>query len=313
MLADVCKNLSLGIVIFTVLLIVGCKSTPKTESAATAQPIVLAEKAFPKFINAEALYTYLRYPLPASPLISAHRGGPEKGYPENCIETFAHTLSQAPASLEMDVAATADSVLVLLHDDKLERTTTGTGLIGAHKWADVQQLFLEDNQGNKTPYRIPRLDSALAWGGSRTLLFVDVKRTTPRQLLIKTLKQYEAHTFCVLITYNIEQARYYQQHYPEMTLSLNVGSVETLAEYDKRGVKFERVVCFVGTREPEPALYETLHKRGILTNLGTLGNLDRQAKARGTALYKQWVKSGADILATDEPLLVAKEFGMQKK
>ncbi len=295
------------------LLLHGCKQTPTAQSASTQQAAPEHATALPKFSNAEALYAYLRYPLPAPPLISAHRGGPEKGYPENCIETFAHTLSQAPASLEMDVAATADSVLVLLHDDKLERTTTGTGPVSSYPFEALQKLFLEDNQGNKTAYRIPRLDSVLAWGRNRTLLFVDVKRSTPRQLLIRTLKQYDAHTFCVLITYNIEQALYYQKHYPEITVSLNVGSLETLAEYEKRGVKFERVVCFVGTREPEPALYEALHKRGILTNLGTLGNLDRQAKARSTELYQQWVKSGADILATDEPVLVAKEFGIQNK
>jgi glycerophosphoryl diester phosphodiesterase len=35
--------------------------------------------------------------------------------------------------------------------------------------------------------------------------------------------------------------------------------------------------------------------------LGTLGNLDRQAEAKGNHLYETWKNKGVDILATDRP------------
>src|SRR5690554_1261133 len=55
------------------------------------------------------------------PLVSAHRGGSAKGFPENCIETFERAITFAPAIIETDIAMTKDSVLVLMHDDKLDR------------------------------------------------------------------------------------------------------------------------------------------------------------------------------------------------
>ncbi|MGX7835704.1 glycerophosphodiester phosphodiesterase family protein, partial [Campylobacter fetus subsp. venerealis] len=63
------------------------------------------------------------------PMVSAHRGGPYPGFPENAIETFANVLEYTPAIIELDVAMTKDGVLVLMHDDKLDRTTTGKGSV----------------------------------------------------------------------------------------------------------------------------------------------------------------------------------------
>jgi glycerophosphoryl diester phosphodiesterase len=62
--------------------------------------------------------------------VSAHRGGPGPGLAENAIPTFRNTLIAARgAFLEVDVSQTADGVLVLMHDDRADRTTTGTGAI----------------------------------------------------------------------------------------------------------------------------------------------------------------------------------------
>jgi glycerophosphoryl diester phosphodiesterase len=61
-------------------------------------------------------------------MASAHRGGAGAGFAENAIPTFEHTLRSAPqAFLEVDVARTRDGVLVLMHDDSVDRTTTGAG------------------------------------------------------------------------------------------------------------------------------------------------------------------------------------------
>ena len=43
--------------------------------------------------------------------MSAHRGGPYPGYPENAIETFEYIASQIPTVIECDIAMTKDSVL----------------------------------------------------------------------------------------------------------------------------------------------------------------------------------------------------------
>ncbi len=65
--------------------------------------------------------------------ISVHRGGGDlAGYPENCLESFQYLSKQIgtparPVVIECDIDLTKDSVLVMMHDATLNRTTTGTG------------------------------------------------------------------------------------------------------------------------------------------------------------------------------------------
>ncbi len=61
------------------------------------------------------------------------------------------------------------------------------------------------------------------------------------------------------------------------------------------------MLAFTGTRLSDESLYKRLHNEDIVCMLGTLGNLDRQAEAKGSQLYKTWKSKGVDILATDRP------------
>jgi len=75
------------------------------------------------------LHEYFSYLGNDVPLISGHRGGTTKGFPENCIAAFENTLRYTPAFFEIDPRLTKDSVIVLMHDPTLERTTNGSGKV----------------------------------------------------------------------------------------------------------------------------------------------------------------------------------------
>ena len=45
-----------------------------------------------------------------------------------------------------------------------------------------------------------------------------------------------------------------------------------------------------------------MHRHQIFTILGTMGNLDNRAKARGESVYSDLILNGADILSTDYPI-----------
>ncbi len=63
-----------------------------------------------------------------SPLITAHRGYAEIA-PENTMSAFEAALIAGADASEFDVHMTLDGVLVVIHDDSVDRTTNGTGLI----------------------------------------------------------------------------------------------------------------------------------------------------------------------------------------
>jgi glycerophosphoryl diester phosphodiesterase len=95
-------------------------------------------------------------PLKNWPLNQAHRGGAGIA-PENTLEAFETALSIGAGGLELDVHATADGQLVVIHDERVDRTTDGSGAVREMTLAEVRQLdagycFTKD-RGRSYPWR----------------------------------------------------------------------------------------------------------------------------------------------------------------
>lgn len=116
------------------------------------------------------LKEFLHFTPDRIPLISAHRGGPAPGFPENCLAAFENTLNKIPAFIECDVQLSKDSVLVMMHDDKLDRTSNGTGKVQDKTWKELKNLLLKDNDGDITSYTIPILQDVLLWAKGKILI-----------------------------------------------------------------------------------------------------------------------------------------------
>jgi len=260
--------------------------------------------------------TYTRVPVGKSaeffgyhpnqtPKISAHRGGGDlKGYPENCIESFAYLAKQLPVVIECDIDLTKDSVLVMMHDQTLDRTTTGTGRLIEKTYAELAPFRLEDNMGNVTPYKIPTLEQVLRWGKGKVTFTLDVKRNVSFDKVIDMVHRTGAGDYVAVITYNAPDAAKVNKLDPNLMISV---TIRNRTEYDRLhdlGIPDNRMLAFVGVKEPDAELYQFLHQKGIACILGTLGNLDKQAAAKGDQVYKQFARNGADVMSTDRPLEV---------
>jgi hypothetical protein len=112
----------------------------------------------------------------SKPLWVIHRGG-EVERPENTMVAITHSVELGARYIEIDLHATDDGKIVLLHDDTLDRTTSGSGRVGEHTWAQIRDL---DAGSWKDPSfshaRIPLLSEVLGFckqNGVRVLL--DVK------------------------------------------------------------------------------------------------------------------------------------------
>lgn len=75
------------------------------------------------------------------PLILAHRGGLNE-YDDNAVGAFADALGHGILGVETDVRLTKDGQLVVMHDDTVDRTTTGHGRVADMTLAEVQSLRL---------------------------------------------------------------------------------------------------------------------------------------------------------------------------
>ncbi len=90
------------------------------------------------------------------PLVIAHRGGGGIS-PENTLFAFKRAVELGVDVLELDVRATADGELVVIHDSKVDRTTDGSGMVAAMTFEEIRKLdagFRWTNDNGKTfPFR----------------------------------------------------------------------------------------------------------------------------------------------------------------
>ena len=69
----------------------------------------------------------------------AHRGFSGK-YPENTMLAFRKALEAGAEGIEFDVHMTKDDQLVIIHDELLDRTTDGTGLVRDYTLEELRRL-----------------------------------------------------------------------------------------------------------------------------------------------------------------------------
>ncbi|WP_432713335.1 glycerophosphodiester phosphodiesterase family protein [Pedobacter sp.] len=261
------------------------------------------------FKNTAELHEFLDTRKTVYPILSAHRGAPMPGFPENCIETFENATRYQPVIIEFDVALSKDSALVIMHDDRLDRTSTGTGPIENYTYQELQAFRLKDDDGKVTEFKIPTLEEVLSWGKNKVLFTIDVKKGVPYEMIIAAIRKTKAESNSIFITYNAGQARAFHKLAPDIMISASIKGEEDLNRLNEMGVPNDRLVAFVGVSAPDKGVYSFLNSKGISCILGTMGNLDKSAAAYpNRKVYYNLVGNGASILSTDELVAAGKEL-----
>jgi len=247
----------------------------------------------------------------ALPLVSAHRGGAAKGFPENCIATFEQTLRHSWSMLEIDLRYTKDHVLVLNHDPTLERTTNGTGCVADHTLEELKQLRLKDREGNLTEHRMPTLDEAMEWARGKAILVLD-KKEVPVPDVVRKIEEHRAEAYAMLMAYSFEEVAQCHALNKDIMMEIMVGNRQRLEAFDKTGVPWRQTIVFVGHTPPQDAgLCELIHAKGARCMAGTSRNIDLRflrGQASGMASlepdYRALLKLGVDVIETDIPCQV---------
>ena len=149
-------------------------------------------------------------PVPAHPfftqqdgvMVIAHQGG-EWLRPSNTLVAFDHAVELGVDVLEMDIHQTKDGVIVLMHDDTVDRTTDGSGAIKEMSFDEIRALdagyYWTDDDGATYPYRgqgiqVPTLEE-LFQRYPDIRMNIEIKQETPSMV----------RPFCQLIhDYNMQ-------------------------------------------------------------------------------------------------------------
>ena len=112
-------------------------------------------------------------------MVIAHRGASSYA-PENTLAAFDLALQMGVRHIELDVALTSDSHTVVIHDDKVDRTTNGCGLVTSHTLAALRELdagswFGAQFEGEP----IPAFDEVLTRYNGRVHIHTEIKGKSP--------------------------------------------------------------------------------------------------------------------------------------
>jgi glycerophosphoryl diester phosphodiesterase len=259
----------------------------------------------------KALREIFTYSKELLPLVSAHRGGAGIGYPENCIETFEHTIEHAYSILEIDLRLTKEGSIVLHHDAKLERATNGNGLVQNYTLAELKELRLKDAEGILTAFHMPSLDEAIEWARGKTILILD-KKDVSLETCIAKIQEHKAQSFVFIMAYGIDDIKKCYERDPDIMMEVFLGNRERFAQFDQSGVPWDRIVPFISHKPLEDLeLIEMIHAKGSSCMAGTSRYLDRELRSLDNPSgevknsYQNLLNQGIDILETDLPVQVS--------
>ena len=272
------------------------------------------EKYYMNFKKLKNTQEYFAYKSDSSILVSGHRGGREPGFPENSIEGFQQVLSTIPAFFEVDPRLTKDSVIVLMHDETIDRTTNGTGKLSDLTWDELQAYRLKDYEGNITAAMVPKLEDVFEWSKKKTVINLD-KKDVPIQMIVDLIKKKKAHKYVMLTAHTGAQARFYHDRLPGVMLSVFARNDAEYEDIAISGVPWENMIAYVGQRidDSNRHIVEKLHAKGVRCMVsyspshGRLGSSEQRMAAYIKEVENSIYKP--DIIESDYPVDVWNIYG----
>jgi len=156
----------------------------------------------------------------------AHRGASEY-YPENTLSSFYAGVTMGATGIETDVRMTKDGVLVLFHDDTLERVTGQTGAVSDYTYAELRE-FLVHNRTNDRWDRITTLEQFLHCFGWRDLTFaIELKQDFVEKETIDLLNKYSMREKTILTSFHFDNIRRAKEYAPDYRVGYLFGASET--------------------------------------------------------------------------------------
>ncbi len=205
-----------------------------------------------------------------------HRGA--CGYaPENTLASMRKAMDLGVDGFEFDIQLSKDGIPVVIHDDTLERTTNGKGLVSDFTLKELQEL--DAGNGEK----IPSLQDVINMADKRTRLFVELKAENSTKPVADVINNavknsgwsYEQFFICSFNHLQIEESR---KFIPDVrTCALLVGIPVTLAQIAVEAGAWSLNPAVHHTNQ---ALVDDAHKRDLKVMVWTADKPEEIAKAR---------------------------------
>ncbi len=231
----------------------------------------------------------------------AHRGF-SANFPENTLLAFEKAIEAGAEGIEFDVHLTRDGIPVIHHDEKLERTTNGTGLIGKYTFDELQQLDASGKfKGLVPPQRIPSLRQYFELvSGANIISNIELKNNVIQypeieQRVLDLIEEFNAQGDVIVSSFNHYSIRSFKKLAPEIqTGVLEESQIVNPGEYAK-SLKAENYHPYFHSLTDE--IIQNLHAHQIKINAWTINDSNDMLAA---------IKMKLDGIITNYPDILSK-------
>ena len=229
------------------------------------------------------------------PLVIAHRGG-SKWAPENTMAAFAKSLKARADGVELDIHRCKSGELVVIHDETLDRTTSGKGFVKDHTLEELKKLsagkwFDQEYAAEK----LPLLEDVLKLADGKMIVNIEIKNSPVEYPgiendLAKVLQDYKYPDKILISSFDHELIRRVHKKTPQYQVAfLDAGIIADVGDYaDKIGAK----AWNAGFSELRPDAVERAHKAGLAVNVWTVD---------GHKKWREAMDMKVDGIVTDDP------------
>ena len=214
-----------------------------------------------------------------------HRGA--RAYePENTLLGFKKALEIGVDAVEFDVRRAGSGELVVIHDDKVDRTTNGSGAVNALTLSEIRQLTTEKGE------KIPTLEEALDFLDNKAKILIELKETGLEEDLLASIRKKNLTKNVIIVSFHeealrktksiedeIETGLIYVRHKNPIEAALDLGASYILPLY----------------RFTHSKLIQKAHENGLKVIVWTINSPEEAS---------EYAKKGVDGIASDKPSIL---------
>ena len=250
------------------------------------------------------------------PRVIAHQGG-DGLWPGDTLYAFEKAVKLGVDVLEMDAHITQDAEIVLMHDEEVDRTTDGTGLIEAMTLAELRELdaaykWSNDN-GRTFPYRgqgiqVPTLEQVFQkFPQMHYVIETKLTENPIERPLCDLIREYNMQDKVMVASFHDEAMRNFRETCPEVATSASRTEVRNFVLLGKAFLSGFIAPQYQSIQPPyDPAesmnipimtkrFIREAHAKNIRVEPWTVDD---------PALMKQYIEWGVDGIMTDRPDLM---------
>ncbi len=245
-------------------------------------------------------------PVSAALVVIGHRGNPVEA-PENTLASLHSAFAAGSDLVELDIRLTRDGVPIVMHDETVDRTTSGQGAVAGLTLAELKALDAGAwKDARFAGERIPTLAEALLAAQGKGRLLLDVPVDGLGSVIAAVMRATGISADAVVLgTWDAAQRADFARYLPGAPLLLSEGAPETWDSAYFSRVRADGVSIFE-IPNATPAFIADAHTHGMPVYAYTIND---------EPTMRQLIELGVDGIETDDPALavrIGREYGRRR-